>query len=97
MRKAYRLTAECPHCAAPLILRTNRRTGEPLLGCTEYPHCDFIEPYVSVIQDLATARVAPVQDLQEINRALRRIVGIAHPLTIELLSLRETVQGRATS
>ncbi|WCE06386.1 restriction endonuclease [Pseudoxanthomonas sp. JBR18] len=34
-------TAEphCPRCGSTLVQRTNRRTGEPFLGCSHFPKC----------------------------------------------------------
>ena len=109
----YRLSADCPDCGAPLTLRRNRRTGEHFLGCSDYPHCDFTEPYMLVLQDLAAARVAPVSSMQHLDRELRRIVGLVHPdkwqsgqqsaaalaqtVTTELLALRDVVRGRVSS
>lgn len=33
--------ATCPHCGAALVLRRNRQTGEPFLGCSRFPQCRF--------------------------------------------------------
>jgi restriction system protein len=29
----------CPRCAAPMVQRKNRRTGEVFLGCSKFPGC----------------------------------------------------------
>lgn len=29
----------CPICLSPMVLRQNRTTGEPFMGCTAYPQC----------------------------------------------------------
>jgi restriction system protein len=29
----------CPVCAAPMVQRINRRTGQPFHGCSAYPTC----------------------------------------------------------
>ncbi|WP_413782776.1 topoisomerase DNA-binding C4 zinc finger domain-containing protein [Thalassovita sp.] len=29
----------CPRCGGPMIQRTNRRSGQPFLGCSRYPRC----------------------------------------------------------
>jgi restriction system protein len=31
--------ATCPLCGSPLVERTNRRTGELFLGCSQFPRC----------------------------------------------------------
>jgi ssDNA-binding Zn-finger/Zn-ribbon topoisomerase 1 len=108
-----RISCASPLCNAPLILRRNRRTSDPFLGCDNFPRCSFTEEYVSALQDLAAAHVAPITSIRDIDRALRQIIGVVHPdkwqsagrsaeelahtLTIELLNLRETVRGRTTS
>jgi len=33
--------ATCPYCGAALVLRHNRETGEPFLGCSRFPQCRF--------------------------------------------------------
>lgn len=39
--------AVCPRCGASLVVRRNRRTGEPFLGCPEYPRCRHTQPLAS--------------------------------------------------
>jgi restriction system protein len=29
----------CPRCGSALVQRTNRRTREPFLGCSQFPKC----------------------------------------------------------
>jgi len=29
----------CPRCAAPMLMRSNRKTGESFWGCSKYPEC----------------------------------------------------------
>lgn len=34
----------CPACGRLLVERVNRQTGEPFLGCSQYPRCCHTEP-----------------------------------------------------
>lgn len=33
------LTGDCPQCGSAMVERTNRRTGELFLGCSQFPRC----------------------------------------------------------
>ena len=35
----------CPQCSVPMVRRSNRRTGQPFWGCTEYPRCKGTRPF----------------------------------------------------
>ncbi|WP_434212598.1 restriction endonuclease [[Pseudomonas] boreopolis] len=37
--KANAQAAACPRCGSTLVPRTNRRTGEAFLGCSQFPRC----------------------------------------------------------
>src|SRR6266571_1692677 len=60
---AYRLTADCPHCGAPLVLRQNRQTGTLFTGCSAYPGCAFSEPHDPRVQTLSTGVVQAIHAL----------------------------------
>jgi restriction system protein len=32
-------TPDCPQCGTGMIMRTNKKTGEPFWGCSSYPRC----------------------------------------------------------
>lgn len=34
--------AVCPRCGAELVQRASRRTGDPFIGCSAFPECDYI-------------------------------------------------------
>ena len=51
---AYRLSADCPCCGAPLVLRQNRQRATLFTGCSAYPSCTFAEPHDPRVQTLAT-------------------------------------------
>ncbi len=34
----------CPRCGAPLVVRTQRQTGEQFLGCSTFPRCRHTQP-----------------------------------------------------
>jgi ssDNA-binding Zn-finger/Zn-ribbon topoisomerase 1 len=38
------ITKPCPKCGAPLVERTNRDTGAPFWGCSQYPQCAYTQP-----------------------------------------------------
>ena len=38
-------TSTCPWCGSFLIKRINSYTGEPFLGCSDYPHCTYTDNY----------------------------------------------------
>ena len=38
--------ADCPKCGAPMVKRTNRRTGDAFWGCANYPDCRGTRPIV---------------------------------------------------
>lgn len=40
---AIRVSEQCPQCSEELILRRNRRTGDPFVSCSAYPDCTFSE------------------------------------------------------
>lgn len=48
--ESVRFTIPCPDCATAgrgeilLVLRTNRHTGKPFLGCPEWPQCNHTQP-----------------------------------------------------
>lgn len=37
-------TPDCPSCGAPMIKRSNRRTGDAFWGCAKYPACRGTRP-----------------------------------------------------
>ena len=53
-------TRVCDECGSDMVVRTNRSTGEPFLGCTRYPECAYTTP-LPVDQQLraAGARTLP--------------------------------------
>lgn len=38
-RPIYAATKKCPKCGSAMVLRNNKATGEPFLGCSTYPIC----------------------------------------------------------
>ena len=34
----------CPRCAAPMLMRSNRKTGQSFWGCSKYPECRGTNP-----------------------------------------------------
>lgn len=40
----------CPECGGRLVVRVNRATREPFLGCERYPGCEYSEPMPEVIR-----------------------------------------------
>lgn len=44
-RPVLRVSAACPLCKAPLLMRTRRNDGNPFVGCSSFPACRFVEPY----------------------------------------------------
>ena len=47
---AEKIAKSCPNCGKRLTIRTNEKTGEDFLGCTEYPECIYTEPLPIDIQ-----------------------------------------------
>lgn len=45
---------ECPDCGARMVERTNRKTGESFLGCSQYPECTGTRQLASGIADDAS-------------------------------------------
>ncbi len=43
MEKDAKVTKSCPKCGEPLVIRTNRQTGQEFLGCSQYPRCTHTE------------------------------------------------------
>jgi len=41
LRRTPRLTQPCAVCGADLVVRWNRHTGTPFVGCTRYPDCRY--------------------------------------------------------
>ncbi|MBC6441316.1 MAG: NERD domain-containing protein [Rhodospirillales bacterium] len=41
---AHRRSSGCPRCGSPMVMRTNRSTGDPFLGCERYPICRGTRP-----------------------------------------------------
>jgi DNA helicase-4 len=37
---------KCERCGGILIIKINRTTNNKFLGCTNYPYCDFTQPFV---------------------------------------------------
>lgn len=37
----------CPLCESPMLVRENRRTRQPFLGCSAFPKCRHTQPFVS--------------------------------------------------
>jgi len=54
------LERSCPRCKSPLLIRTNRASGNQFFGCSAWPECAHTEPipeYVRLRQ--AGARPLP--------------------------------------
>jgi ssDNA-binding Zn-finger/Zn-ribbon topoisomerase 1 len=87
--EATRISTECPRCGDDLVVRHNRRNGNPFLGCDSYPACSFSEPYVTALHDAldefkrqqARASAPPKQSprLEEISRRVREAIIAVHP------------------
>ncbi len=91
----YRLTANCPRCGAPLVLRQNRQTDGLFTGCSAYPNCTFAEAHDPRVQHMSTGLVQALQTLatelhtmaqQErateratLERTVRQLIALAHP------------------
>jgi len=77
-RPALRVSASCPSCGAPLMLRLRRDDRSPFVGCRAFPRCRFAEPYENMhgalLAELAELRAerleAPASVLAERIRAL---------------------------
>lgn len=35
---------DCPRCAAPMLMRSNGKTGQPFWACSKYPQCRGTKP-----------------------------------------------------
>ena len=69
--RAFRLSAACPKCGAPLRLRRRRADGAEFLGCAAFPACAFAEEYDGYLDALAD-RVAELEsDLADARRQQR--------------------------
>ena len=38
------ISPACPRCAAPMVMRSNRKTGQSFWGCSKYPECRGTQP-----------------------------------------------------
>src|SRR5439155_20327531 len=95
----YRVTADCPYCGAPLVLRQNRQTCALFTGCSAYPGCAFTEPHDARVQALSTGLVQAVQTLatQVVQAQARRQVAetqteTQRQLAAERATLERTVR-----
>lgn len=34
----------CPQCGSPIVERTNKASGHPFWGCSQWPECSFTQP-----------------------------------------------------
>ena len=50
MKTTTTITKACPDCGRPLVERTNHATGEPFLGCSQYPACKHSEPLPEAVR-----------------------------------------------
>ena len=90
--RAFRLSAACPKCGAPLRLRRRRADGGEFLGCTAFPACAFAEEYDGYLDALADRVASLESDLADarrqqratpasvdLARELRGLIAISHP------------------
>lgn len=63
---AIRASEQCPWCNEELVLRRNKRTGEPFVSCSAYPDCIFSES----IED-RTAKLTAV--INELNSTIEKM------------------------
>ena len=60
--KPTRIQTACPNCgpAHLLIIRHNRTTGKPFLGCPTWPQCHYTDPLPTALTMEALSRhIAP--------------------------------------
>lgn len=48
---------ECPWCGAPLVEKTNKNTGKPFIGCSNYykTGCKYTENFLYGLDELDSA------------------------------------------
>ena len=56
----WRVSAECPRCHEPLILR-HTINYQPFLACARYPRCRFVSAYDRMVHALLD-RISVLQD-----------------------------------
>ena len=56
----WRVSAECPRCHEPLILR-HTINYQPFLACARYPRCRFVSAYDRMVHALLD-RIVVLQD-----------------------------------
>ena len=44
------ITATCPQCSKPLVIRRNKKTDKEFLGCEQWPDCTYTEPLPAYIE-----------------------------------------------
>ncbi len=54
---------ECEACGAKLIVRRNKRTDAPFLGCERYPECRYTERLPESVK-MRMAGAAPLPGLE---------------------------------
>jgi ssDNA-binding Zn-finger/Zn-ribbon topoisomerase 1 len=59
----WRVAADCPRCAKPLVLRQSPNF-RPFLACSSFPKCRFTSPYDKLIHALLD-RIILLQDTLE--------------------------------
>lgn len=48
--KKLTLPVLCPECGIPMVVRTNRKTNQQFLGCSNYPKCKCVSSYAVIIE-----------------------------------------------
>lgn len=44
MSESLKITKACPICEKPMVVRTNKASGQDFLGCSQYPDCTGTAP-----------------------------------------------------
>lgn len=93
MAIGYRISAECPVCDAPLLVRYRRADQQPFLGCSGYPGCTFVGNYdrafTESLRTLTEENTALTQEIRALKAvaphgaslaaALKRLLFVCHP------------------
>ena len=69
----WRVSAECPRCHAPLILR-HTINYQPFLACARYPRCRFASGYDRMVHALLDRIIALQEALEALGYPVERSV-----------------------
>lgn len=65
---------DCPNCDGKLVIRTNKKTKEQFLGCTNYPKCKTAEPLLENEKEKPkeTGKLCPICSKPIVERKNRK-------------------------